>query len=285
MNAYYLYTLVMNPYLWMFLSALFAAVVFTRLTTPIKKNIYRYSVMKKKLWSIGINGVLSGVLLVVGIMISRKALVQGETNIIIYYAIIFTMGYLLMRFIPISGYVIVAFIFFSGYVSIVVRQQWVFIPSTTFTNQPVMGFYYYPISSDVEAVILHDTRIQIDQSALAIHWSDVAPLANIYQSYASYPTEDVEFIVSGYVMESRPEFFFFYPSRYFYPHEFMMHTVKSSVSKPPKFMLFLQLLRSVTGFREVQWAFYGSFVDSEDRPLYLYPMPLRGGRIPLIVEL
>ncbi|NIZ40749.1 hypothetical protein PVA45_04410 [Entomospira entomophila] len=284
-NAYYLYTLVMNPYLWMFLSALFTAVVFARITTPIKQNIYRYTFMRKKLWSIGLNAMLSVVLLVVGMIVFRKALVQGQMNLALYYAVIVIVAYLLIRFIPISGYVIVAFIFFSGYVSIMVRQQWTFVPATTFTNQPVMGFYYYPVTSGVEAVILHDAQLQVDRSALATQWRDVAPLANIYQSYASYPKGKVEFIISGYVMESRPEFFFFYPSRYFYPIEFMMHTTKSSVSKPPKFYTFLRFFHVITGFRDVQWSFNGSFVDSENRPLYLYPMPARASQIPLTAHL
>jgi hypothetical protein len=280
-NSAHLYVFISNPYLWLFVSALFMATALARLASPVKKNIYQKIVAPKRLRSLLLNALMALLILAVGMVLFGDNFVFGSTPLLVYYLIVLLPAFLLIRFAPQTIYLIFLLMGISAYASMQVKQQWTLVNPITFQSESVMGLFAYSnIGPQADLVVMHASHLHIDRQALALHWQDIAPVANLYASYASYPKGEVNYWIRGYVMQSRPEFFFLYPARYLYPLEFEVFNSRSNVGKEPKMLWYLKLMRPITGLREFSWDFNAEFV-SEQSPILLYPQTQRGATIPL----
>ncbi|WDI37580.1 hypothetical protein [Entomospira culicis] len=284
-NAPYLYLMVANPYFWLFCSALFLAMVLARATTRIKRNIYAYTVRRRHWRTLLLMGSLSGLSAWFGLGVVGTHFVYGSTPLWLYYVTILLVVFLLIRFVPYSGYLILLLILFSGYTSHVVNRQWTLVSYRSFEREPVLGIYHYDLMEQrADLVVMHRPTEVLDRAELARNWHEMGLVANVAFSYASYPKCPVNYRVRGYLLESRPEIFFVYPARYFYPLDFTIFNSSSNVAEDPHLFWYLTLLKPILGLRTVEWELEGTFV-SEETPMLFYPSTLRHTVAPLESDL
>lgn len=283
MNGKYLYMLIVNPYLWGFLSAVFSAMVFSRLTLRVKKNIYQHVNKISKIKGIAINSLLAVVFAWISFSLLGKKFVHGQTPLWLYFIIVLASSFILIRFLPRGIYFLLGLVITGVFSWSIAMRQWILISPHMWLNSPVMGIYAYDFfEKRADLFVWHAASWKMDKENFAKHWHSFAPLVNSFSAYASYPKGDVDYYFRGYVVESKPEFFFLYPARHFYPLDFKVMHMNSNTKEDPAMLWYIQLFRFVVNFREVEWNFKGKFAEG-CCPVLFYPKDYPNATIPLMV--
>lgn len=284
-----MHIMLLNPYSWLFFSALFLAMALTRLVVPIKKNIYRRVAQQKRWVGFALNLVLGlGLLIPIFFYLPTHETVPTPTPLWLYFGSFFLVSFILARYLPLAFVPLILAVAFMAYLDFSTNQNWLMVTPRTLLPQAVMALSMSPPSVDEskeafsrsDYVILHpatlDAELMLRNGVTLEQLTTVSGVIAIdtAYSYASYP-DMVDYTIKGYVMTPRPELFVWYPAQFFYPTALSVTNSGTILRANPTWLALFKAFSWLLNVQEITHTFQASlpiFSTAPDYPSLFIPL-------------